>query len=140
LLEDLGTQFLKQINYYGLCEVEFIYDIRDQQYKFLEVNPRIWGWHTLAIKAGVNIPYFVYLDLTGKETSKKSYRKGIKWMRLMTDIPVVFTEILKRNMYVPDYFNSIRGEKEFAVLSAHDPLPFLSEFLLLPYLWKKRGF
>jgi len=36
--------------------------------------------------------------------------------------------------------DSLKGEREFAVLSLKDPLPFVIELLLLPYLWRKRGF
>jgi len=139
-LEEIGKKFLKIINYYGLSEIEFMEDPRDGKYKLLEVNARTWGWHTLAIRAGVDFPYLLYLNMLGETVKNSSFRQNIKWIRLTTDIPTVFTEIFKRKMKITDYLNSLKGEKEFAVLSLKDPLPFIIELLLLPYLWKKRGF
>ena len=139
-LETLGTRFLSAMDFYGLCEVEFIEDPRDGVFKFLEVNPRVWGWHTLAVRAGVNLPYLLYLDMVREEVRDGYFRKGVKWVRWMTDVPTSAMEILRGRMGVKAYVDSLRGEKEFAVLSLKDPLPFLSELLMLPYLWKKRGF
>jgi hypothetical protein len=34
----------------------------------------------------------------------------------------------------------MRGKKEFAVFSLNDPLPFIIEGIMIPYLWIKRGF
>ncbi len=139
-LEQLGTRFLEAINYYGLCEVEFIKDKRDGKFLFLEVNPRIWGWHTLAVRAGVNLPFLVYQDMLGFESRNGNYRKDVKWIRLITDTPTAFMQILKGRMHYREYLDSLRGEKEFAVFSWDDPVPFAMEILRLPTLWKKRGF
>lgn len=139
-IEELGRKFLSHINFYGLAEVEFMQDPRDGKYKFIEVNARVWGWHTLAKGAGVDLPYMLFQDMTGQTVELNSYRKDVKWIRLTTDIPIVLTEIIKGKMNLRDYFNSLKGKKEFAVLSWEDPMPFLAEILMIPYLWMKRGF
>lgn len=41
-------------------------DLRDEVYKLLEVNPRFKGWHSLAIAAGIDLPYLWYRDAIGK--------------------------------------------------------------------------
>ncbi len=66
--------------------------------------------------------------------------ENMKWFRLTTDIPIVAGEILKGRLRLRDYLRSCRGKKTFAVFSVRDPLPFLAELVMLPYLWKKRGF
>lgn len=139
-LIELGTTVLKAMKYYGIGEVEFIRDPRDNVFKFLEVNPRIWGWHTLAIHAGVNLPYYLYLDMINKPVSNGDYAIGKKWVRLTTDIPTVLGEILKGRMTLKEYTHSMQGDKTYAVADRDDPLPFFGEFMLLPYLWIKRGF
>ena len=139
-LEELGTHLLSAMDFYGLCEVEFIQDPRDGKFKFLEVNPRVWGWHTLAIRAGVNLPYLLYLDMLNEKVQNGYFKKGVKWVHLATDIPTVASEIAKGKMGLKEYLNSIKGEKEFAVFSMNDPLPFFGELFLIPYLWKRRGF
>lgn len=139
-LEELGTKFLNAINYYGLSEVEFMWDPRDKRYKLLEINARTWGWHTMGNIAGVDFPLLLFKDLMGEEVRSNSFCKGVKWIRILTDTPLAFKEILKGKLRINDYLLSLKGEKEYAVWSLRDLLPFVMEFLLLPYLWKKRGF
>jgi predicted ATP-grasp superfamily ATP-dependent carboligase len=139
-LEEIARSILGLIGYYGLSEVEFMLDPRDGRYKLLEINARAWGWHTLAIAAGVDLPYMLYQDMIGEITQANGFRKGIKWIRLTTDIPTATKEILKGNLRISDYVSSLRGRKHFAVLCVNDPVPFIAELLMIPYLWKKRGF
>lgn len=139
-MKKISEKFLRMINYYGIAEVEFMKDPRDGKYKLIEVNSRVWGWHTLAIGAGVDLPYILYQDLIGKKVEVQPPSIDIKWVRLITDIPTVFLEIIRGRMKITEYFASMKGKKEFAVLSFYDPLPFIAEILMLPYLWIKRGF
>ena len=139
-LEEITKKILGAMDYYGLSEVEFMLDPRDRKYKLIEINARPWGWHTLAIAAGVDLPYLQYQDMLGEKVKQDGFSKDIKWIRLMTDIPTVAGEILKGKMKITDYLRSLKGKKEFAVLSLDDPLPFIAEVLMLPYLWRKRGF
>jgi hypothetical protein len=39
-----------------------------------------------------------------------------------------------------DYLLTLKGDKEYAVFSSKDPLPFFAEWIMIPYLWVKRGF
>jgi D-aspartate ligase len=138
-LETLATQLLSALDYSGLAEVEFMYDSKHGRFEFLEVNARIWGWHTLSIHAGVDLPYLAYADAIGEEFSPGPFREGTKWMRLLTDIPTAAVEIWSGRLRVEEYLRSIWGAKD-AVLSAHDPLPFIMELFLIPYLARHRGF
>ena len=139
-LEEYGTKFLSAIGYYGLAEVEFMYDPRDKTYKFLEVNARVWGWHTLAIGAGLDYPYMLFQDMLGQPLDLPSPVKPMKWLRTITDVPTVALEIMKGRMSVGEYVKSLQGKKQYAVFATDDPLPFLAEYLMIPYLWLKRGF
>lgn len=139
-IREISGRFLRLIDYYGIGEVEFMFDASDNKYKLIEMNPRVWGWHTIAIAAGVDLPYFLYLDMLGEKVDAVSPAKDIKWVRLTTDIPTVLTEFMKGRMKIGDYFSSMRGKKTFAVFSSDDPLPFFAELFMIPYLWAKRGF
>jgi predicted ATP-grasp superfamily ATP-dependent carboligase len=139
-LEEVGERLLAEVGYYGLAEVEFKLDPRDGKFKLLEVNPRTWGWHTIGLRAGVNFSLILYKDMVGEEIKVNSFRKGVKWVRIITDVPTVAKELIKGNLSLSEYVDSLRGEKEFAVFSWKDPLPFIMEFFLIPYLWRKRGF
>lgn len=139
-LEEMATTILKKMNYYGLSEIEFMFDERDNTYKLLEINARTWGWHTLGSKAGVNFSSLLFFDSNAIPFTVNSYEKNVKWLRLLTDVPIAFNEIIKRRMKVSDYINSFVGKKQFAVFSLRDPLPFSVEILLSPYFFYKRGF
>jgi predicted ATP-grasp superfamily ATP-dependent carboligase len=139
-LKNLAEKFLGLIDYYGIAEVEFMQDPRDHQYKLIEVNPRVWGWHTLAMAAGIDLPYLLYQDMIGEQIEVPLTTKQVKWVRLTTDIPTVFLEIAKRRMRISEYLASMSGKKVDAVMSVDDPLPFLAEVALIPYLLMKRGF
>ena len=138
-LFELGKRFLNAINYYGISEVEFKRDPRDGKYKLIEMNARTWLWHSLATRCGVDLSYLLYKDMIGERvTPVTSFRNGVKWIHIYTDLWIATKEILKRNLKIGDYLRSLKGEKEFGVFSLGDPLPFLCETLMLPYLWKDR--
>jgi predicted ATP-grasp superfamily ATP-dependent carboligase len=136
----LATRLLTAIGYSGLAEVEFMYDPKHGRYELLEVNPRIWGWHTLASRAGVNLMHLAYAQAIGEPMAAGQFREGAKWVHLLTDIPTAALEIWHGRLSLHDYLRSMRGSKEFAVLSLDDPLPVIMELLLVPYYASRRGF
>lgn len=139
-LEESARKILGAMGYHGLSEVEFMLDPRDNKYKLIDINARPWGWHTLAIGAGVDLPYLSYQDRLGIGVEQNGFTRDVKWIRLLTDIPTAIGEMVKGRMKFTEYLNSLKGKKQFAVLSIADPLPFFAELVMLPYLWKKRGF
>ena len=137
----LATQLLEGIAYTGLAEVEFMYDEKDARFELLEVNPRIWGWHTIAVKAGLDLPYFAYADAVGNEFRVGRMRKDVKWVQLVTDVPTALLEMLARRLSVRQYLASLSGDITDAVFSLDDPLPFIADLLLAPYNYiGSRGF
>ena len=139
-LESLSTKILRAMGYKGIAEVEFMKDQRDNKFKFIEINGRPWGWHTLVKASGLNLPYMLFQFMNGEKIEPANPKENVKWLRLSTDLPTVFKEILFKRMSLKEYFKSLKGKKEFAVLSLKDPLPFLMEYFLIPYLLSKRGF
>jgi predicted ATP-grasp superfamily ATP-dependent carboligase len=61
-----ALQLLRSFGYHGLSQVEFKRDARDGRYKLMEINPRLWQWHGLAMACGVDLPRIAYADLTGE--------------------------------------------------------------------------
>ena len=139
-LNEMGNRILKEMGYFGVAEVEFMKDDKENVYKFIEVNGRFWGWHTLAREAGINFPFILFNYMLGTDISAPEARIGTKWVRLTTDIPTVMNELFGRRLTLKEYFRTMRGKKQFAVFSFRDLLPFFIELLLIPYLWIKRGF
>jgi D-aspartate ligase len=139
-LEQSSTEFLRAINYYGLVEVEYKRDPRDGQYKLLDVNARTWGYHTLGGRAGVDFPYLLFADQLGESVLPCRAKAGLKWIRLVTDIPTVLVEALHGRVRWREYLQSMISSHTESVFSREDPLPGLMEVALIPYLVMKRGF
>jgi predicted ATP-grasp superfamily ATP-dependent carboligase len=60
-----GLALLRALDFHGISQVEVMRDPRDGRYKLLEVNPRLWQWHSLAAACGVDLPWIAYRDLIG---------------------------------------------------------------------------
>ncbi len=71
LVED-SLRLLEVCAYTGISQVEFKRDPRDGRYKLMEINPRLWMWHTLAAACGVNLAHIAYLDLTGRPSEPRT--------------------------------------------------------------------
>jgi predicted ATP-grasp superfamily ATP-dependent carboligase len=139
-LEELALRILRKMNYYGLSEVEFMFDEKEQVYKLLDINTRTWAWHTLGAKAGVNFSLLLFQDMHHENPLVESFETGVKWIRELTDVIIVITEMAKGSLKFNEYLKSLTGKKEFAVFSWRDPLPFFVELLMAPYRFHKRGY
>jgi D-aspartate ligase len=137
-VEELSERFLKAINYYGLVEVEFKQDARDGQLKLLDVNARTWGFHSLGIPAGVDFPYLLYADQVGRSVESSRAKAGVGWLRAITDVPTVASDLWARELSLRSYLKSLRNTRTESVFCLRDPLPTLAEALMLPYLVAKK--
>lgn len=133
-----ACRLLASLGYTGLVEVEFKLDRRDGQFKLLDVNPRLWGWHTLGARAGVDFCWLFWQLLTGGPIVEMQGRAGIGWMRMATDLPVAIGEIAHGRLSLRKYLQSFRAPLESAVFAVDDPLPGLLEVPLMAYLYLLR--
>ena len=133
-----ALRLLAALRFTGLAEVEFKRDSRNGKYKLLDVNPRVWGWHTLSNRAGVDFPYLQWRLATGQSVPEARGRAGERWMRMCTDIPMAIQEILNGRLSLRAYLQSLRGPKESAVFAWDDPLPGFLELPLLAAMVGKR--
>lgn len=130
---------MEKLGYTGVCEIEFIKDPRDRQYKIIEINARTWLWVELAKVCGVDFAKIIYnyshdlpIDFP------KTYETGIKWINYLTDIPIIF-QLLTRNMLtLSDYYKSLKGKRIRAVSRSDDQKPSIMFLLLSLYLLRKR--
>lgn len=128
-LLDYATRIVQKAQYNGICEVEFKYDQRTGQYKFLEVNPRLWKWHLLAEFASVHILKNVYAIANGiSYKPNKAYRE-CAWRDFYTDAYAVLMMKLK-GLYTKPSSKPVIP----AVLSYSDPMPFIIQTIFLGYL------
>ena len=139
-IETLSERFLRAINYYGLVELEYKHDPRNGQLKLLDVNARTWGYHALGPRAGVDFPYLLFADQLEETVEPCRAHSGVRWIRLVTDLPTGVVEILHGHMGWREYVRSLRGIHVESVFRRGDLLPGLVELMLIPYLAIKRGF
>jgi len=139
-LEAISERFLKAVDYYGLVELEYKLDPRDGRYKLLDVNARTWGYHTLGERAGVDFSALLFADQIGRPVQPGRARPGVRWLRLVTDLPTAAAEVVAGRLSWRAYARSLLASDVEAVFSRDDPLPGLVELALLPYLYARRGF
>ncbi len=126
-IAELSVKFLRSIKFQGICDVEFKKDVRDRQFKMMEINPRAGRWYSLTDRVNANIVYNAYLDLTGsKMDDSKVINKNIKWMLISRDILSAIEYIKNKKMSIKEWLDSLRGEKEEALFVKDDPLPFFT--------------
>ncbi len=138
-VEDAARRLLAAMRFTGLVEVEFKRDPRDGRYKLLDVNPRVWGWHSLGRRAGVDFPYLLWQMIQGDSVPELRAKPGVRWVRLTTDLLSLAGEIRRGRLSPIEYLRSLRGPLETAVFALDDPAPALAEVPLLSILSLKRG-
>jgi D-aspartate ligase len=137
-VEELSLRFLKDIDYYGLVEVEFKRDHRDGKFKLLDVNARTWGFHSIGEPAGVDFPYLLYADQTGERIERGKGKAGVGWLRLITDLPTVAADLFTGHTNLGAYVKSLNRTRVESVFCRTDVVPSFAEVVLLPYLVMKK--
>jgi D-aspartate ligase len=133
-----AVRLVEALRYTGIVEVEFKRDLRDGKLKLLDINPRVWGWHSLCGPAGVDYPYLLWLLAIGEPVPATKAAVGMRWVRMSTDAPTAIREVLHGRLSLREYLRSIRPPVAPAIYASDDPVPGVLEIPLLAYLLGKR--
>jgi D-aspartate ligase len=133
ILVEYARKILTGANFFGLCEVEFKFDPRDRQYKFLEVNPRTWKWHLISKPAGIPFLPSLYHYFTEDRPIVAKHFKQAGWSDVGTDLPVIFDMKGKGVYKKADKRTTIS-----AVANLKDFMPFVFQLFYVPYNLFKR--
>jgi predicted ATP-grasp superfamily ATP-dependent carboligase len=99
LLEE-SMKVFAALRYTGLGHVEFIRDRRDGRYKFIELNPRVWGSIGIVEHAGVDLYQAYQAVAQGLPVEPDlSYREGVLYHRFSGEIRT----ILQRPARLPGF-------------------------------------
>lgn len=126
-VETMSRIVLAHLSFTGLIEVEFKFDARDGCLKLLDLNPRMWGWHTLGSRAGVDFTYLQWRLATDQPVSEVRARPGVHWVRMLQDVPALAAYVRSGQLSLPEYLRSLRGPLETAILAKDDMKPALVE-------------
>ena len=77
-----GSKILDHMRWHGVAMVEFKKSRHNGKYYLIEINPKFWGSHDLALESGVNFPMEVYKLAIGNRTlpaAKTTYSIGLKY-------------------------------------------------------------
>ena len=76
----------------------------------------------------------IFSTRTSSRYRLNPYMRGeVSWLRLITDVPTAFSDIAHGYLSIGDYIRSrLPALSQF--FSFADPLPFIAEAVLLPYL------
>ena len=136
---DEATPLVKTLNYTGICEIEFMRDTRDGNYKLIEINPRTWLWVGLAKACGIDYAKIMYRYVNGiEQTYPTTYEVGVKWRNAVTDLVFGVQAIIKRHITLCEYFSSFKGKIVKAIWSWKDIKPGLIFPFMTLYIAKKR--
>ena len=140
---EIGLGFMKELGYWGVVNIEFKKDPRDEKFKMIEINPRMWAQNSLAAACGQNFPLIAYLDILGyKPNPRLKFTENMKWIAFQED-RATFKEYYKHGLISKkDWLQSIfMGRRVWSVWSWDDPLPFLKSvkygFLILEKIFSR---
>jgi D-aspartate ligase len=132
----LARRVLAELRLDGLAEIEFKRDNRDGLYKLLDINLRVWGWHTIGTRIGLDFAYLAWRLVNDLPVTPLDAPPGLRWLRLTTDLPAALSEIRRGRLSVPAYLRTLFPPHDRAVAALDDPLPGILEipmFLLDRY-------
>lgn len=130
-VEEAACRFLAALRFSGLAEVEFKYDVRDNRYKLLDVNPRPWTWIALGAAAGVDLPWIQWLLACGETVSPSRGRSGICWIHASRDIIAAIQQMVGGALRPSEHTASLLRSTSFAVFAGDDPLPSMVDLPIL---------
>ncbi len=133
-LREFTERMLKEANFKGIAQAEFKIDPRDNAFKLLDVNVRIFRTVWLATYCGVNFPWIQYMDLVErKQVEVTNYKKDVYWIELYQDIANTIRHHNRESLGLRDYTQPYLSKyKTFADISTDDFMPFLKQVSLWP--------
>jgi D-aspartate ligase len=81
----------------------------------------------------MDFPYLLWKMLQGKPVPERTAPAGVRWVRMSTDVPAAFQEMLRGWLNLREYLRSLRGPLQFALVTADDPLPGLMDLPLFVF-------
>lgn len=129
-----SRRLLDEIDYVGVCEVEFKRDSRDGKLMLLEVNPRFFKWNALLPAADVDLVQpFLDPGCIKNDTEIPWRGDSIGWQDLFAE----FGAILSRPGQlsgIGELLSDFRKKRADAVISATDWGPLVQYLRILPRL------
>ncbi len=113
-LLDVAKKVLESIQYQGPFELEFVLDLKDNEYKILELNPRFWMQHYLIDSVSGHSLVRKYLGMEDVKFDRTKYYPV--WLNtvylffrvLKLDFRVFPYIVNLKNVFVPDLLTAVK--------------------------------
>jgi D-alanine-D-alanine ligase-like ATP-grasp enzyme len=122
-LREVARELLQSLRWHGPAQLEFKLDPRDGTYKFIELNPKLWGTVDLSIQAGVAFPNLIRDYVLGRPLPTRfDYRVGLRYRFRFPQAFMASRQFRRARGQSPD---AVLGPAEATVgdLDWRDPLP-----------------
>ena len=116
-----ALRLLRELGFHGISQVEYKRDPRDGSLRLMEVNARLWQWHSLASDCGVDLVEIAYRDVLGlpvpEATSERAGHR--RWVALVRHL----RESRRDRLGLRKTLAPLRPPFSEPVLSLRDPMP-----------------
>ncbi|WP_328537271.1 carboxylate--amine ligase [Streptomyces sp. NBC_00344] len=124
-LARIAAQFVKEIGFSGIADLDLRYDRRDGQYKLLDFNPRMGAQFRLFENAaGVDVVRAQHLHLTGRPVPGGGQRTGHRYVVEHIDLPALAA--YRHSGYTTPHAPARANGTELAWLAGDDLRPLLA--------------
>jgi predicted ATP-grasp superfamily ATP-dependent carboligase len=125
---DAALRLLRELGFHGISQVEFKRDPRDGVFKLMEVNARLWQWHSLASTCGVDLVALAYRDALGLPVVPVAQNHGHRrWISIAGHL----RESRAEGRPLGQTLGMLRPPFDEPVLSLRDPMPGVHQWYAL---------
>jgi predicted ATP-grasp superfamily ATP-dependent carboligase len=141
---EYATRIARAIGWFGLCDFDFIHDVRDNTPKLMEINPRFPESFRMCQVAGVDFPEILHRMAQGRRVQPRLEYKTDRYLRfLAADVLWFLTARGQRFSTQPGFFSFFDPRITDQIWSLRDPGPmigYLLENLVLAMDPRERAF
>jgi predicted ATP-grasp superfamily ATP-dependent carboligase len=141
-LIDLSIGFLEKIGYRGVGSIEYKLDDRDNQYKYIELNPRFWQQNIQSTYAGINFALANYNDCIGEAVDMQDkFSNDVIWIDGIGDFRSFLKSHRMGQISTREWLKSLRHIACFSYFDKDDLKPLVSRLaqVLMLVLFGRRG-
>lgn len=134
---------LKSLGFQGLAQVEFKWDNRAKEYKFLEINGRSYLSINFPTYCGLNLIHLACRNAMDEEIAPLArfsceYECGVKWVAFPMYIKSIIQYSRMKEQKLKRLIRPLLTRQiSFSVFSLQDPAPFLTEIVSLTRDFKR---
>lgn len=124
-----SKELILKLNYSGMLMIEFLYDAKDNKYKLIEINPRIWGSILASKSSNINLVQNYISLCLNKSIIISDYRESFITWFFPYEITHLFSHLLLR----------IKHKKLYSFINISNTKIFNS-FIFHLYVYTKKAF